>query len=103
MIRNHDKGDETNDVVDLDELFAMRRWCYFIPLTAFIEGKGWRVSIVFEGIAGHFPTGGNGVEPWFWGDTYEEAEEAAALQNESKLQLSATDVWKIVASSMGSH
>lgn len=103
MIRNHDKGDETNEVVDLDELFANHRWCYFIPLNAFVEGKGWRVSIVFENVAGHFPTGGNGVEPWFWGSTYEEAEETAALQNESKLQLSASDVWKIVASSMGSH
>lgn len=84
----------------LDELFQ-RRWCYFIPPDGFVKGKGFRVSIVFENESGHYPTGGDGKDPWFWGMTYEEAEETAAEQNETKLGLTASDVWHIVASSMG--
>lgn len=84
----------------LDELFATRRWCYFIPRSAFVPRKGFRVSIVFENDSGHYPTGGDGIEPWFWGMTFEEAEETAAFENE-KLGLTSTAVWEIVSSSMG--
>lgn len=84
----------------LDELFQ-RRWCYFIPLDGFVPGKGFRVSVVFENEPSHYQTGGDGKEPWFWGMTYEEAEEVAAKQNETKLGLSARDVWDIISSSMG--
>lgn len=84
----------------VEELFNTRRWCYYIPRSGFVEGRGYRVSIVFEGETGHYPTGGDGKEPWFWGDTYEEAEEAAARQNSDQLGLSATDIATIVKSAM---
>jgi hypothetical protein len=86
--------------VNIEELFNTRRWCYFIPRGGFVEGKGFRVSVIFENERGHFPTGGDGKEPWFWGMTYEEAEEVAAQQNDAKLGLSTTDVWEIVASTL---
>ena len=84
-------------MADVDKLFASRRWCYFIPRDAFVKGQGFKVSIVFEGEIGHFPTGTKDKAPWFWGMTYEEAEEAAALANE-RLGFSANDVWAIVSS-----
>lgn len=91
---------------DLDELLNIRRWIYYIPLDAFIEGYGFRVSIVIEGERGHFPTGdwpyiakkGHRM-PWFWGMTYEEAEQIAAEQND-KLGYDAATVWKILSSSV---
>ena len=89
----------------LDELMATRRWCYHIPKEAgFVEGHGWRVSIVIEGVEGHYPTGDlefgkpHHKEPWFWGDTYEDAEQVAAEAN-MKLGYSESDIVKIITSS----
>ncbi len=92
---------------DIDELMSTKRWCYHIPREAFVEGRGWRVSIVIEGVKGHYPTGdlnfgkSSHVEPWFWGDgSYEDAEQFCAEQNQ-KLELDVSDVWAIVMSTMG--
>ena len=77
----------------IDELFATRRWCYFIPRNGFVQGEGYRVSIVFEGESGHFPTGTDTKAPWFWGTSYREAEEFCAEQN----QRNGLDVGDVVA------
>lgn len=91
----------------LDELFAKRRWCLFIPLDGHVEGHGWRVSIVFEDEPGHYPTGNWPYDgspgqkaPWFWGPTYEDAVAEAAEQN-AKMGVDLTLAVKIVAASMG--
>lgn len=83
-----------------------KRCCYYIPADAFIEGHGYRVSVVFEGEAGHSPTGtwpytgAHGEKlPWFWGQTRTEAEEIAQREN-SRMGLSAADVGDIVTSSV---
>ena len=95
----------------LEGLLNTKRWCYTIPeATGFIAGRGWRVSIAIEGIEGHYPTGdlnfddtANHVEPWFWGgpeDPYAYAEQICAEQNQL-LGYDATEVWKIILSTLG--
>lgn len=83
-----------------------QRFCYYVPSNAYIEGEGFRASIVVEGEAGHHPTGtwpyhGNPGEimPWFWGKTLEEAQEHARLQN-AHIGLTDHQADLIVASSM---
>jgi hypothetical protein len=90
----------------LDQLFAERRFVYFIPSDAFIEGHGFRVSIVFENESGHYPTGTWPYEgkvgqkaPWFWGDTFAAATATARAANEER-GISAAAETAIVASSM---
>lgn len=79
----------------------------YIPGDAFVEGRGWRVSIVIDGEDGHRPTGNwpyegkpGQTQPWFWGPTYQDACKEAGRYNE-KLGISADEVFKIVARSMG--
>jgi len=93
--------------MNTNKLFAEgRRFCYFIPVDAHVEGHGFRPSVVFENVKGHFPNGDWPYEgkadqkmPWFWGHTFEEAQEAANAMNE-KLGLNELEVFKIVTSSM---
>ena len=75
----------------IDELFATRRFCYFIPIGEFVEGQGYRAAIVFEGEPAYYPTGDWPYEgrpeqklPWFWGPTYE----AACVAADRRLTLS---------------
>lgn len=90
-------------------LMGERRFCAFIPGDAYVEGHGFRVSIVIEGEPGHFPTGddnwraGRGRQPWFWGDEYEEAKAAALSYNRDKLKLTAKDCADIVTSSIAAE
>lgn len=77
-----------------------------IPADALIEGRGFRVSIVFENEPGHFPTGSWPYEgkpgqqaPWFWGEDYKIACQLADEQNEI-MGISKLEAIKIVASSM---
>lgn len=72
-------------------LLANNKWAYFIPRDAFVAGKGFRVSVVVDGQKGHFPTGTQSEPPWFWGKTYAEAEERAAIENDA-LGMSSGDV-----------
>ena len=54
----------------LAELMAARRWVYWVDETATeslcMDKPRYRVSIVIEHEQGHWPTGGDGVEPWYW-------------------------------------
>lgn len=85
-----------------------RRWCYVIPTDAFIDGHGYRVSIVIENEQGHYPTGsdawidGDGAAqmPWFWGMTYAEATRHCDEMN-TRLGYSPLEAAAIVASTMG--
>lgn len=77
---------------------STKRWAYFIPRDAFVQGKGFRVSVVIAGERGHIPTGTASEPPWFWGMTYLEAEERAAQTNAADLNLSTTDVVEIYKS-----
>lgn len=83
-----------------------KRVCYYIPVDAYVEGEGFRVSVVTEGMPGHRPTGNwpyNGgpgeVRPYFWGHDYEKACDAAAAQN-ARMGLSKADTNEIILSSM---
>jgi hypothetical protein len=83
------------------------RQCYWIPVDSFVEGQGFRASIVIEGEPGHYPTGDwpydgspGQRQPYFWGQTYDEAKTIADEQNE-KLGISKRDALEIVASTMG--
>jgi hypothetical protein len=90
---------------DISELLATHRWAYYIPETAFVPGRGFRVSIIVEGHDGHWPTGDlnfkapNHVEPWFWGMEYRDAEHEAATQNAAR-GLSEQDVFDIYMSTV---
>lgn len=88
---------------------AEGRICAYIPLNGFIEGRGYRVSIVEEGVAGHTPTGTWPYEgkpgqqlPWFWGDDYEQAKRLADEYN-ARLGLTPQDALDIVTSSMAAQ
>lgn len=63
----------------------------FIPLDGYIEGHGYRVSLVVEGERFHRPTGtwpytGKAGEsmPWFWGEDYEVAQAEAERYNRNQ-------------------
>jgi hypothetical protein len=84
----------------------MSRLCYYVPADAYVEGQGWRASVVREGESGHHPTGTwpytgavNQTMPYFWGHDYEEAKAEAAELNE-RMGISAADASAIVTSSM---
>jgi hypothetical protein len=100
-------GPTRKKIVDarIANLLDTRRFCYVIPESNYIEGKGYRVSIAIENEPGHFPTGntpeGGDIEPWFWGDSFEEAREIADRENKERLGLEPIDAWKIVMSTMG--
>lgn len=86
---------------------AHKRTCVFIPLDGYVEGHGWRVSIVVENEGGHCPTGtwpytGKAGEsmPWFWGPSYQDAKDTADEYNR-QLGIEPHDAAKIVLSSMG--
>jgi hypothetical protein len=92
----------------ISELLNRRRWCYWIPRDGYVKGHGYRVSIVFEYEAGHFPTGDDAwiagdyskKKPWFWGHSYDEARKVAEDMNRDRLGLSAKDAMHIVTTSM---
>ena len=88
--------------------FAARaaRMVVYVPADAYVEGQGYRVSIVRENEPGHYPTGSWPYEgkpgqtmPWFWGPTYEDACHIADEHN-GRLGLTKEDALKIVLSSM---
>lgn len=76
-----------------------RRYCYYIPIDSYVEGKGYRPSVVFENESGHFPNGGGEVEPWYWNCTYKEAQQIARERNE-RLGIDAETEFEIICSSM---
>lgn len=87
----------------LDELMAKRRWCFYLDATAPDPSNQpgqeprYRVSIVIEGNAGHYPTGGDQKDfrqPWYW------TEEVCRKVNEEERGLSERDVFEITVSSM---
>lgn len=95
-----------NEHERLMRLMDERRFCAFIPPDGYVEGHGFRVSIVIENEPGHFPTGddnwraGRGKQPWFWGHDYDEAKAVALEYNRTRFHLTAKDCADIVTSSM---
>lgn len=68
-----------------------RAMCYFVPLDAYVEGEGYRASIVVEGQAGHHPTGSHPyhgrpeeTRPYFWGHDHAEAQVRTELLETKK-------------------
>jgi hypothetical protein len=92
----------------ISKLLSTRRWCYWIPANGYVEGQGYRVSMVFEYESGHYPTGDDAWiagdyskrKPWFWGFNYNEACKVAEDMNRDRLGLSAKDAAHIVTTSM---
>lgn len=81
----------------------------FIPVDGYVEGHGWRVSLVIEGEAFHRPTGNwpyhgkrDEVMPWFWGDglSYVEALKLCDEHNERRAGISRKDAALIIGRSM---
>lgn len=85
-----------------------QRSVLYVPHDAFIEGYGWRVSLVFEDEAGHYPTGDwpyTGAPgqkmPWFVpGPSYEQAQAQIRKMNEDR-NFSPEEVMCVVARSIG--
>lgn len=92
----------------ITKLLSTRRWCYWIPAEGYVEGRGYRVSIVFEYEAGHYPTGDDAWiagdiskrKPWFWGHDLAAAKKIAEDMNRDRLGLSAREAADIVTTSM---
>lgn len=78
------------------------RQCFYIPASAYVEGRGFVPSLVTENEPGHCPMTGNGecAEPWYWGDTYERAQEVCDRVNLDRYGLTPKAATRIVASSM---
>lgn len=77
------------------------RYMYFVDPGFLVEGKGYRPSIIVEGVAGHYPNGqADGVEPWYWGFDLTVAKEIARQRNE-RLGLTPEDESAILASCLG--
>jgi hypothetical protein len=78
----------------------------WVDPTAFVEGLGYRVSLVVEGDDGHFPTGTwpytgapGETQPWFWGPTLKDAERACDEFNAER-GISSKEAAIIVAQTM---
>ena len=92
----------------ITKLLSTRRWCYWIPADGYVEGHGYRVSIVFEYESGHYPTGDDAFlagdyskrKPWFWGHDLEAARKTAEGMNRDRLGLSPREAMHIVTTSM---
>jgi hypothetical protein len=84
-----------------------KRLVAWIPDTAYVDGRGWRVSIVTEDEPGHHPTGiwpndGTRTMPWFWGHDLETARDLAYEYN-AKMGISREDTDRIVLSSIAAQ
>jgi hypothetical protein len=81
-----------------------KRWVY-VPSEEFVEGKGWRAAIVFEGESGHHLTGEitnmpNVPQPIYLpGESVEEAWAAASILNRER-GYSQEEERRIIAESM---
>lgn len=92
--------------VHVAKLFATRRFAYFVPVDGYVEGRGYRAAIAFEGEPGYYPSGDWPYEgkvgqkaPWFWGHDYNVACEIAQETNE-RMGVSRDLALGIVTSSM---
>lgn len=85
-------------VADSPELVP-GHYMYYVDAGSLVEGKGYRPSIVIEGVAGHYPNGGGDVEPWYWGYDLDKAQ-AIAKDRNKRLGLTNADMIRITASSM---
>lgn len=81
----------------VSELINTRRYCYWLDThnPDPDNPKQFRVSFVFEGESGHYPTGNseNLSTPWYW------SEDVCAARN-ARLGLDEMDVCDIISSSM---
>lgn len=71
------------------------RYCYYLNASepSLSHPDRFRVSMVFEGESGHYPTGGGDVEPWYWDRN------TCRVRNE-RHDLNDSDVAEIIAGSM---
>jgi len=90
----------------MEDIVKGRRFCYHVPADGFIEGRGYRASIVIENESGHYPTGTwpyegklGQVAPYFWGMTLDEAKAVCVAQNK-RMGVSERDAVAIVSSSI---
>jgi hypothetical protein len=81
---------------------AAPRTCYYIDLGEYDEGKGFVPCLVTEGQPGFSVFRGNGefAVPWYWGKTYDEAQELCARMNLEDFGLTKAEAAGIVRSSM---
>lgn len=78
------------------------RWCYYIPMDANYDGKGFVPSLVVENVPGHVPMTGDPKKmqtPWYWGATQEDAERVCQSANRKRGVTDEAAV-EIVASTM---
>ena len=80
---------------DINHLLNTCRWVYYLDRTQpdHENRQLYRVSIVIEDEPGHFPTGGETKEPWYWS-------EAVCKERNAARGFSELDVFEIVSSSM---
>lgn len=82
------------------------RMVYFVCEDFYVEGEGYRASIVFEGEKGHHPTGTwpqtGGIDekrPYFFGPTLADAEERCRVLNR-RMGIDTREAALIVAGTM---
>jgi hypothetical protein len=75
--------------------------CFFIPAKPWKDTGKWVPSWVRRNQPGHTPFAGNGpcAEPWYWGRSYQEAQETATREN-AKLGISPVQAAAIILSSV---
>lgn len=77
------------------------RFIFYVDETMRTE-HGYRPSVVVEGHAGHFPNGGDDVEPWYWGHDLAGAQKIAHDRN-AAMGVTPADEVRIIISSMGAE
>ena len=75
------------------EMIQDKRFVYYIPADAYDEKRGYRVSVVFENVRGHFPT------DWYWGHDYQKAK-ATAQEMNAEMGYTKDEAYDVVGSSM---
>ncbi len=82
-------------------------FCYVVEPEFLVKGEGYRASVVYENIPGHFPTGDwpyTDVRaqklPLFWGPSFAEAKVQMDLVNQ-RIGVSPKGASRIISRSMG--
>ncbi len=80
------------------------RRCYYIP-PGQCDEHGFIPSLVIEHEAGHSPMTGRGdcAVPWYWGKTYENAEQTCDRVNKARFGITPQTAAAIVTSSMAAQ
>jgi hypothetical protein len=90
------------DISAAEAIAQGRAWAYWIDARPYKDTGKWVPSVIVEGVAGHTPMAGDPAklqQPWFWGDSYPEAQ-ATCREVNAELGITEEEALRILMSSM---